>query len=245
MCVDAPPVRLLSSEGFGSMEIVPPDGCSLYDCDAPEAAGGISHVDNAFHRLRIGLELGSLFTFPEPVPAGAIGAVGQMYRGKILKKFYMVHLCAGALPMGFTWSLYYCQTAMEHQVSQCETWKDMKIMRDGTGNILLQARKVRGTPRQVRVVTDLLRRLALLCVRRQYWHRRFWLRRGPKADRPLGGAHEQHGSCDARDGGFFGGARKFGSGSGFPEVALEDQLEARKQNQRCHPGRAQTEQVFR
>ena len=101
MCVDAPPVRLLSSEGFGSMEIVPPDGCSLYDCDAPEAAGGISDVDNAFHRLRIGPELGSLLTFPEPVPAGAIGAVGQMYRGKILKKHDMVHLCAGALPMGF------------------------------------------------------------------------------------------------------------------------------------------------
>ena len=40
-----------------------------------------------------------------------------------LKKHDMVDLCAGALPMGFTWSLYYCQTAMEHQVSQCETWK--------------------------------------------------------------------------------------------------------------------------
>ena len=111
-------------------------------------AEGISDVDNAVHRLRIGPVLGSLFSFPEPVPAGAIGAEGMMYRGKRLKKHDMVDLCAGALPMGFTWSLYYCQTAMEYQVSQCETWKDMKIMRDGTGNILLQARKVRGTPRQ-------------------------------------------------------------------------------------------------
>ena len=155
MCVEAPPVRLLTSEGFGNMEVVPPEGCSLYDCEAPAAAGGISDVDNAFHRLRISSKLGSLFTFPMPVPAGAIGAEGSWYRGKRLERDDMVDICAGALPMGFSWSLYFCQTAMEHQVSRCETWKDMKIMRDNTGNIVLQARRVQGTPRQARVVTDL------------------------------------------------------------------------------------------
>ena len=65
-------------------------------------AEGISDVDNAVHRLRIGPELGSFFSFQEPVPAGAIGAEGMKYRGKRLKKHDMVDLCAGASPMGFT-----------------------------------------------------------------------------------------------------------------------------------------------
>lgn len=57
--------------------------------------------------------------------------------------------------MGFTWSLHVCQTAMEHQVTLCESWRDMLIMRDGGGNILLQARQVKSIRVRMKVVTDL------------------------------------------------------------------------------------------
>ena len=60
--------------------------------------------------MRIDDDLAGFLTFPYRVAAGEFGITGSVVGGRKLKSSVPVWLRAGSLPMGFSWSLYFCQS---------------------------------------------------------------------------------------------------------------------------------------
>ena len=57
--------------------------------------------------------------------------------------------CAGALPVGFCWSLYFAQTVNEHALQEVEGIEDVSVMHDRTQPCVLSKspRPQRSSPR--------------------------------------------------------------------------------------------------
>ena len=74
---------------------------------------GIADVADALRRLRIDLELAEYFSFSWILPAREFGLAGTMVSGVVVSADTEVFPCSGSLPMGFSWSLYFCRRIME------------------------------------------------------------------------------------------------------------------------------------
>ena len=105
-----PGVALVTAEGLARVE-VEFDGAT--ECGAGEGFTlGTSDISDAFHRFRIDRELSGYFCM-RAVLAGEVGLAGSRLGGRRLgADARLVPACA-ALPMGFTWSLFFCQEVGE------------------------------------------------------------------------------------------------------------------------------------
>ena len=100
--VNPPGVDLLSSEGLSRIEV---DSAQAVDV-ATRICLGSADVQDCFHRMRIGPPLCQWFCYP-PGSAKEFGMTGQVVDGRALASHDTVWPCAGALPMGWAWSLYF------------------------------------------------------------------------------------------------------------------------------------------
>ena len=74
---------------------------------------GTADVADAFHRLRISQELAEYFSFPWSLPAREFGLGGCVVSGQVVGPETEIFPCSGSLPMGFSWSLYFCRDIVE------------------------------------------------------------------------------------------------------------------------------------
>ena len=88
-------------------------------------------VDNCFHRLRIGQSLAEWFCV-EPVRARDVSMNGREVSRQTVEDDEWIYPCAGALPMGFTWSLCFAQSTNENTLHEVEGIQDVSIMNDRT-----------------------------------------------------------------------------------------------------------------
>jgi hypothetical protein len=104
----------VSSEGFARVEVQLPadvdpfseEAATLwaeYTCNL--AVGGIK---DCFHNLIIPKLLSRYFALP-PVPAHVVHLTGCVVEGVTLKSDSLVWPVPRALPMGFSWSPFFCQ----------------------------------------------------------------------------------------------------------------------------------------
>ncbi|CAK0852231.1 unnamed protein product [Prorocentrum cordatum] len=102
--VTPPGVELLSTDGLGRIE-----------CDAEQTGTlpiflGKADVKDCFHRMMFGNHLSKYFCYPGGL-AKEFGIVGQLVEGVPARADDYLWPCALALPMGWTWSLYFAQVA--------------------------------------------------------------------------------------------------------------------------------------
>ena len=101
-----PGVSLVTAEGLSRLEVEPND-------DAGPAGPmrftlGTSDISDAFHRFRIDRPMSGYFCL-RPVAAAELGLGGRMLGGRRLRDDSLIVPACAALPMGFTWSLFFCQ----------------------------------------------------------------------------------------------------------------------------------------
>ena len=118
-----PGVELLSSEGFGRVEVELPSSMQIQDDlgqawlrDLVVRFGG-ADVKDCFHRFFVPTWLSEYFTLP-PLPAHVVGLVGARRfesQGGVYGHDELITLGWAVLPMGYTWSLYYAQEANSHR----------------------------------------------------------------------------------------------------------------------------------
>ena len=87
---------------------------SLRLLEALEIYLGTGDVKDCFHRIIMPAWMSPYFCFPE-ISAGEVGLEGQWLEGVLLSRDTMVRPCPRSLPMGFSWSLYFCQESGQHQ----------------------------------------------------------------------------------------------------------------------------------
>lgn len=127
---DAPHVNLLTSEGFAHFEV-------LADWSGPSPSWpamfiGVADVRDAFHRLLMPPELSPRFCF-EPVGVGALGFAPDLVEGSQARAGTSVYPCARALPMGFTWSLFFCQSLGLHMMGRATGLEGDEALSDFRG----------------------------------------------------------------------------------------------------------------
>ena len=88
-------------------------------------------VDTCFRRLRMGQSLAECF-FMELVRARGVSLNGCEVSGQMVGHDEWLYPCAGALPMGFSWSLYFAQAVNEHSLHEVEGIQDVSVMNDRT-----------------------------------------------------------------------------------------------------------------
>ncbi|CAK0897018.1 unnamed protein product, partial [Prorocentrum cordatum] len=98
-----PGVALATVENFASVEVGPKDNLYISKGD----------VSNCVDRLGIDGPLCDFVGLP-PIEAGALG-IG-LVEGASVAQDEFVHPCLRALPMGFTWSLFFAQRAVQNAV---------------------------------------------------------------------------------------------------------------------------------
>ena len=104
-----PGVSLVTAEGLGLIEVEGAEFCGQSELGFTL---GTSDVSDAFHRFRIDRGLSSYFCL-RSVTAQEIGVTGEIIGDRsAVPDRRLVPACA-ALPMGFTWSLYFCQEVGE------------------------------------------------------------------------------------------------------------------------------------
>jgi len=115
---DPPGVQLLTAEDLSAFQVVLPDGVSSeseegrYLLHLASLTVAIGDVDNAFHRLRMPLWMGEFFALL-PVRADQVGMCGEKFGDAVLHADDELYPVPCALPMGFAWSLYFCQRGGE------------------------------------------------------------------------------------------------------------------------------------
>lgn len=78
---------------------------------------GVADVKDAFHRLVMPPELSPHFCF-EAVGVDALVFIPDSVEGGQARAGSVVFPCARELPMGFTWSLFFCQSVGRHMMSR-------------------------------------------------------------------------------------------------------------------------------
>ena len=136
-----PSVSLLSSEGFGRIEVVLSEKAQsrLDDDEAIEAFMGISDVRDCFHRMRVPVWLSRYFAW-EPVPAKVVGLSGSIIDGVKVGPLDAVWPCAGSLCQGWTWSLYFAQRANEHLCSATHLLREARLASDRGPSIIFNVK---------------------------------------------------------------------------------------------------------
>ena len=102
--VSPPGVELLSTEGLGRIEF---DEASD---DLPPIFLGKADVRDCFHRMLFRSTLSKYFCYPGGL-GKEFGVTGQLVDGVVVRPDDFIWPCALALPMGWTWSLYFAQVA--------------------------------------------------------------------------------------------------------------------------------------
>ena len=86
---------------------------------------GLADVKDAFHRFKISKLYSSFFALPEvkgqEVEAAWIGRVCP---------------CFSSLPMGHTWSLFFCQKAIEEAMSATPSLDKVEILQDTRSSVV-------------------------------------------------------------------------------------------------------------
>ncbi|CAK0840736.1 unnamed protein product [Prorocentrum cordatum] len=90
---------------------------------------GLADVKDAFHRFRIPSGLVSYFGFGSAT-AGELSVVGQNLDGVLLGVDDQVDICWASLPMGFSWSLYFCQQAGEQRMKSAPGLTTSTLLQD-------------------------------------------------------------------------------------------------------------------
>ncbi|CAK0850742.1 unnamed protein product, partial [Prorocentrum cordatum] len=122
-----PSVQLLSCEGFGRVEVKLPEGVAFGSARGEELLNGfklflgMTDVKDCFYRMRIPVSLAKFFSLPA-APAHVLGLEGHELEGTRLGCDTLVFPCIGALPMGFSWSLFLAQDANEERVVRSDPW---------------------------------------------------------------------------------------------------------------------------
>ncbi|CAK0880972.1 unnamed protein product, partial [Prorocentrum cordatum] len=122
-----PSVQLLSCEGFGRVEVKLPEGVAFGSARGEELLNGfklflgMTDVKDCFYRMRIPVSLAKFFSLPA-APAHVLGLEGHELEGARLGCDTLVFPCIGALPMGFSWSLFLAQDANEERVVRSDPW---------------------------------------------------------------------------------------------------------------------------
>ena len=113
-----PGVELCTSEGLSRIEITLPDGMDP-DSDAAlehlkklELALGIADIADAFCRFRLDRQFARYFGVGQAT-ASELGISGQLLDGCVLEPHSVVDILWGSLPVGFSWSLLFCQVIGE------------------------------------------------------------------------------------------------------------------------------------
>ncbi|CAK0862261.1 unnamed protein product [Prorocentrum cordatum] len=102
--VTPPGVELLSTEGLGRIE------CDTEQTGTLPIFLGKADVKDCFHRMMFGNHLSKYFCYSGGL-AKELGIVGQLVEGVPARADDYLWPCALALPMGWTWSLYFAQVA--------------------------------------------------------------------------------------------------------------------------------------
>ena len=111
-------MSFVSSEGFARIEIELPSDVHPHSSEADELRAAYSlnvavgDIANCFHKLLIDEELSKYFCLP-PIPAHVLGLGGVVLNGARLSHDSLVWPCPCALPMGFSWSPFFCQSMTE------------------------------------------------------------------------------------------------------------------------------------
>ena len=113
---DAPHTQLPSASSFSGLELEP--GSTLYS--------GSADIDNAFYRFRVPDGLADQFSLPT-IPAGALGLASL--DGVVLSANTQILPVVTVLPMGWAWSLHFCQSVMMRAISDCGFTPD-RIIQD-------------------------------------------------------------------------------------------------------------------
>ena len=134
----APPsVSMLSSEGFGRIEVTfSAKAQSRMPEDAIEAFIGISDVRDCFHRMKVPRWLSRYFAW-EPIPAKVVGLSNTVIDGIMVGPLDPIWPCAGSLCQGWTWSLYFAQRANEQLCSSSRLLREARLASDRGPNIVL------------------------------------------------------------------------------------------------------------
>ena len=113
---DAPHTQLPFASSFSGLELEP--GSTLYS--------GSVDIDNAFYRFRVPDGLADQFSLPT-IPAGALGLASL--DGVVLSANTQILPVVTVLPMGWAWSLHFCQSVMMRAISDCGFTPD-RIIQD-------------------------------------------------------------------------------------------------------------------
>ena len=137
-------VTLMTSEGFAMVEVELEAGIDPYSeegkqaLEAVELVLGIGDIADAFHRFKIDREFAAYFGLMD-VTAKEIGVVGQDFGWGPVGADEVLVPCFNSLPMGFAWSLYFCQVTAEHLVATTTHMATSTVLSD------------RGSPMVIRV----------------------------------------------------------------------------------------------
>ena len=142
-------------------------------------------IDNAFYRFRVPDGLADQFSLPT-IPAGALGL--DSLDGVGLPAHTQILPVVTVLPMGWAWSLHFCQSVMMRAISGCGFTPD-RIIQDrsasptigpATGcaaagyvdNVLVVGTSPEDVNLRLGKVIKVLETQVLLCMRRRRLHRR-------------------------------------------------------------------------
>ena len=99
---------------------------------------GVGDIADAFHRFKIDEFFSSFFGLKD-VRAADLGLSGKDLGWGPLEPDSPMTPCFTSLPMGFTWSLYFCQVTGEYQVAKTSEMEHSIRMHDKGGSLILRA----------------------------------------------------------------------------------------------------------
>ena len=87
------------------------------------------HVDNCFHRLRLGQSLAEWFCM-DPVRARDVSMSGCEVSGQMVEDDEWIHACVVALSMGFSWPFHFAQSVNERPLLDAEGTQKVSVVND-------------------------------------------------------------------------------------------------------------------
>ena len=137
-----PAVDLLTGGGLAGSELELPSDVEIGSQEAYDilqgvcVSLGVSDVSDAFHGMRIPREL-SRYVCVGALTAAELGLTDTMLVGQLLDATSRLCPATASLPMGFSWSLYFCQQAVVESVTKSEKMKWVLLLTDRGGSLVL------------------------------------------------------------------------------------------------------------
>ena len=135
---DAPGSVLGGAEALSRIEVELPDTLDPKSDEASELLDkmrvhlGVGDIADAFHRLVMPESMSPWFAFPYDVLAGDF-EVATADSGETVSPDMRVWPCARSLPMGFSWSLFYCQAQAEFRMEKLPSLQSSRLHHDRSG----------------------------------------------------------------------------------------------------------------